>query len=199
MSAKSYWGRQFARPHGPGGRIATFIMNRMNTAMYRAVYGNVPDGGHILDVGFGNGYALKQLLKISNGTFYGIDISSDMVKVATERNKKAIRDGRLTLIEGSADNIPFEREFDIIYTINTVYFWPDLGAGLREVRSKLRDGGIFLNVFYTKEVLDGLRTADHGYNKYTPEELKQAAADNGFAAEIVPIEDGRSYIVKGVK
>ncbi|MDR0777837.1 MAG: class I SAM-dependent methyltransferase [Methanomassiliicoccaceae archaeon] len=196
---KGYWGRQFARPHGLGGKIATFVMNRMNTAMYDAVYENISEGGHILDIGFGNGFTLEQLLKIFNGTFYGIDISGDMIRSATKRNRKAIQSGRLTLAEGSADAIPFTQEFDCIYTVNTIYFWPDLDAGFREIRAKLITGGIFLNVFYTKEMLDKLRSADRGYNKYTPEELKKAAEDNGFTAEIIPITEGRSYVVRAVK
>jgi SAM-dependent methyltransferase len=198
MGIKGYWSRQFSRPRGLGGRIATFVMNRMNSVMYEAVYENI-SGGHILDIGFGNGFTLEQLLKRSDGMFYGVDISGDMVKLAAKRNRKAVRDGRLTLAEGSADAIPFTQDFDCIYTVNTIYFWPDLDAGFSEIRKKLRTGGTFLNVFYTKEMLDRLRSADHGYNKYTPDELKKAAEDNGLAAEIIPIAEGRSYVVKATK
>jgi SAM-dependent methyltransferase len=196
---KGYWARQFSRPHGFGGKIATFVMNRMNIALYRAAADNIPpESEHILDIGFGNGFTLKQLLKGSDGKFYGVDISADMVRAAAKRNRKNIRNGRLALLEGSADNIPFTQEFDCIYTINTVYFWPDLDAGFREIRSKLRPGGVFLNIFYGKELLEKLNCARYGYNKYTPDELKKAAEDNGFAAEIITVEEGRSYIVKAV-
>ncbi|MDR0334871.1 MAG: class I SAM-dependent methyltransferase [Methanomassiliicoccaceae archaeon] len=195
---KGYWSRQFAHPRGFGGRIATFAMNRMNTAMYDAASEHIPGKGHILEIGFGNGFMLERLLKRSGGRFYGVDISTDMVRAAAKRNRKAVKDGRLMLSEGSADRIPFTQKFDLVYTINTVYFWPDLNAGLREIMKNLRDGGVFLNVFYSKEMLNRLKTADHGYNKYTPEELKKAAEDNGFTAEIIPIAEGRSYIVKAV-
>ena len=196
---KNYVTEQFSHPKGFGGKIVTFIMNMMNKAMYRAVADSIPDNGNILDLGFGNGYTLQMLLKRSSASFFGIEISADMIKAATERNKKAIRDGRLRLTEGSAENITFVEDLDCIYTINTVYFWPDLNAGLRHIYSKLNEGGVFLNLFYTKDVIERLNYQEYGYRAYEPEELKKAAEAAGFAAEIIPIKKNRSYIVKAVK
>lgn len=173
-------------------------MNRVNVAMYDAVIKNIPNTGRILDIGFGNGVTLERAMKSSGAIFYGIDKSGDMVKAASKRNKKAIREGRLILSEGSADSVPFTQEFDCIYTINTVYFWEDLNAGLREIRGKLAGGGVFINVLYTKERLDKLTHADV-FRKYTPDELVKAAEDNGFTASVEVIEEGRSYMVKAFK
>ncbi|MCL2142916.1 MAG: class I SAM-dependent methyltransferase [Methanomassiliicoccaceae archaeon] len=196
---KEYWARQFGRPEGFGGRIAAFLMNRMNREMYAAVEEHVPKGGTCLEIGFGNGVLLKHLLKSSEAVFYGVEISSGMMTAAAKRNNKAISEGRLTLSEGSADAIPFEQEFDIVYTVNTIYFWPDLNAGLKEIFSNLRPGGIFLNVAYTKEWLDRSSYTEYGFRKYTPAELIAAAEENGFSAEEIKIRDGRSYAVKAIK
>ena len=166
--------------------------------MYDAVINKMPSNGRILDIGFGNGVVLERAMKRSDGEFYGIDISGDMVKTAAKRNRKAVQEGRLILAEGSAEAIPFEEKFDCIYTINTVYFWPDLGAGLREIKGKLADGGVFLNILYTKERLDRLKYTEYGFSKYTDEELIKAAEENGFTASVEIIEEGISYMVKAV-
>jgi len=198
MTGMSYWGAQFRNPRGIGGRIAAYAMNRMNGPLYDAVAGEVRNDIDVLDIGFGNGYMLGRLLESTDSTFFGMDISLDMVKLAGKKNKRYVREGRLTLAEASVDRIPFDTGFDLIYTINTVYFWNDLKAGLAEIYSKLRENGEFLNVCYTKKMLDRLKQAGT-YMKYTEEELLEAAREAGFGAEIVPIEEGRSFFLRAVK
>jgi len=182
-----------------GGKMATWIMNQMHTVMYDAMIKNMPNTGKILEVGVGNGVVMERALKRSGAEFYGIDISKDMVKTAAKRNRKAIREGRLTLAEGSVDAIPFAEGFDLIYTTNTVYFWKDLDAGLREIKNKLSPGGMFMNVLYTKEYLDKISYTRWGFSKYTPDELIRAAEENGFTASAETIQEGRSFVVKAFK
>ncbi|GHV03623.1 methyltransferase [Clostridia bacterium] len=197
---KRYWAKQFARPTGFGGKIAVFIMNRMNKTMYRAVERRAPDRGEILDIGCGNGYLLQQLRKKTNAVLYGTDISKDMLTAAKKRNAAAVKSGWLKLKNAPADNLPFaDGQFDMICTVNTVYFWPDLKAGLLEIFAKLKSGGEFLNVVYAKEWLDKLSYTRYGFAKYAPEELITAAEQCGFAAEYVPIEPGKSYMIRSVK
>ena len=190
-----YWGKQFAFPHGLGGKIATFIMNRINKKMNKAIIQNVPESGRVLDIGFGGGNTLKLLLKKTKAELYGVDISPDMIKAAVKRNKKAVKNSRLTLAGGAADAIPFEIKFDCIYTSNTVYFWRDLNAGFREISKRLKTGGVFLNVFRTKEWLDKLSYTRHGYAKYELDELQKATEDNGFTTEVITIADG-TFMIK---
>ena len=173
-------------------------MNRMNGALYDAVLNEVGNGSEVLDIGFGNGYMLKKLLRNTDSKFFGIDISGDMVKLAGKKNKKDVRNGRLTLMKASVDDIPFDNGFDIVYTINTTYFWNDLDAGLAEIYSKLRDGGVFILVCYTKQMLDRLSSAEN-YKKYLEHELTGALEKAGFGTELIHIEHGRSFYVRGVK
>ena len=191
-------GRQFGNPRGLTGRIVTFVMNRMNTALYDAISEEAGNGTEVLDIGFGNGYMLRRLLRTTDSKFWGIDISEDMVKLAGKKNKASVKEGRLTLTKASVNDIPFEKEFDLVYTINTVYFWDDLRGGLAEIHSKLKEGGVFINACYTKQMLDQLRSADH-YRKYSEEELSEAAESVGFEAGIIPVEEGRSFCLKATK
>jgi len=196
---KKYWARQFGKPTGFGGRIATFIMNRANGANYKAVVETVPKSGEILDIGFGNGYLIKKLSANSDATIYGVDISADMVKNATKRNKKAVKEGKVVLTLGLVDNIPFDAQFDFIYTVNTVYFWQDLKAGLSHIKEKLKDGGTFINVLFTKEFLAKHSYTQYGFTKYEPQELLAVTAEAGFSTEIIEIEKAKSFFVKATK
>ncbi|MDR0850468.1 MAG: class I SAM-dependent methyltransferase [Christensenellaceae bacterium] len=196
---KKFWAQQFRKPTGFGGKISTFLMNVINGPMYKVIERSVKQNSTILDIGFGNGYALKQLLKLSNSVFYGIDISADMQKLACRKNKKSIERGRLHLAEASVEAIPFKQSFGQIYTINTVYFWEDLKAGFQEVYSKLEPGGEFLNICYTKQWLEKTSFTQYGFAKYSEEELLSAAKEAGFLAELIPIKPKKSFYIKAVR
>lgn len=199
MGFKEFWANQFREPKGFGGRIAAFIMNRMNRPMYKIVLTEIKSGMKVLDIGFGNGYMLKKLLKKYNSKFYGIDVSRDMVRLAAAKNKKAVKNGGLQIAEASVGNIPFENKYNQIYTINTVYFWPELEKGLKEVYGKLEAGGEFLNVCYTKEHLDRISFTRYGFTKYSERELIDAMRNAGFKTELIPIKKGKSFYIKAKK
>jgi len=199
MSFKQYWARQFGKPTGFGGKIASFIMNRFNGKNYEAVMKQAPKSGKILEIGFGNGYLIKKLVVKTDAIIYGIDISKDMVSTAIKRNKKAIKDGRAILTMGAVENIITQSQFDFIYTVNTVYFWKDLKSGLLAIREKLKDGGIFMNVLFTNEFLNRHSYTQYGFVKYEPKELINAAIDIGLNAEIIETEAGKSFYILATK
>lgn len=166
--------------------------------MYKTVQKEIGNRIKVLDIGFGNGYMLKKLLKITDSIFYGIDISQDMVDFAFMKNFKYHKNGRLKLTKASVESIPFEEKFYQIYTINTVYFWSDLKSGLAEIYNKLEDHGEFINVCYTKQWLDRLGYTK-SYKKYSEQELLKAYESVGFKAEIKTIKSGKSFYIKATK
>lgn len=183
MNITKYIGEQFGKPTGIGGKISTFIMNRMNQKQYRGVInelGACPKD-KILDIGFGNGYLINKLATENSGKYYGIEISEDMIKIASKRNHQHIQTKKVTLEKGDALNMDFKDEFfDKVYTVNTVYFWSDLSKGLSEVSRVLKPNGIFINAIYSKEFLDKIRYTKYGFSKYTPKEIEEVALLNGF-------------------
>ena len=198
MGFNKYWAKQFAFPHGLGGKIATFIMNRINRPQYKAVEGffNKENNGRVLDIGFGNGYLLKRLSKRFVAEYYGVEISKDMLKTAGKKCKK-LSDN---LILGSAQELPFENNyFDLIYSVNTVYFWTDLEKGLSEIFSKLKAGGRFINVFYDKKWLDKLSLSKYGFTKYNCGELKSITERQGFEVVLREIKKDKSYFIEAIK
>ena len=98
----------------------------------------------ILEVGCGPG-ALIQVLaaRATKGVVAGVDLSPVMLQQASRRNAEAIREGRVCLQPGSVLALPFEdASFDIALSANSLPFWPDQEAGVKEIRRVLKAGGV---------------------------------------------------------
>lgn len=194
-----YISSQFKNPRGLGGKIISLIQNIVNNHMYKRTVSlvDLSSDDKLLDVGYGNGFLLKQIYKKCSPDMYGIDISDDARTMATKRNQKADSEGKLHLQVGDCCALPFEDDmFSAVTTINTVYFWSDTVKGLSEIRRCLKDGGSFFNVFFTKEYLNTIKYTEIGYKKFEPEELIQYGKDAGFQKiELKEIIKGKSLVV----
>jgi len=194
-----YIAKQFKNPVGFGGRFATFMMNRQNWKQYQSVIDNIniQITDKVFDIGFGNGYLIRKLLKNRPDKIYGIDISSDMVNLVSSKNREEIKDGKLQLMLGNVQDIPLENSsIDKAYTINTVYFWQDINKGFSEIKRILKPNGLFLNVLYLKEFLDKLPMTQFGYSKYTFEQIEKITVESGLKIEnMVEIEHGKSICI----
>lgn len=194
-----YISSQFKNPRGLGGKIISLIQNIVNNHMYKRTVSlvDLSSDDKLLDVGYGNGFLLKQIYKKCSPNMYGIDISDDARTMATKRNQKADSEGKLHLQVGDCCALPFEDDmFSTVTTINTVYFWSDTVKGLSEIRRCLKDGGSFFNVFFTKEYLNTIKYTEIGYKKFEPEELIQYGKDAGFEKiELKEIIKGKSLVV----
>lgn len=197
MNLTKYIGEQFGKPTGIGGRLSTFLMNRMNQKQYKSVIQVLQSKpkGKILDIGFGNGYLIKKLAKSSQSQYYGIEISNDMINIASKRNHQFIYNNRMILEKGDVMNMTFKNcYFDHVYTVNTIYFWDDLDKGLSEIKRVLKPNGIFVNAIYSKHFLDKLKYTQYGFSKYTPKEIKDASIRCGFKViEIRETKKDTSY------
>ena len=181
-----YIARQFGNPTGFGGKISTLIMNFLNKKLYKAIVENlhIRTTDTILDIGFGNGYLIRRLSNKNLQKIYGIEISPDMLKVATKKSRKKIEQGKVELLLADVQNLPFENDLiDKIYTINTVYFWRDINRGFAEIKRVLKPNGVFLNVIYLKDWLDKLPVTQYGFSKYTAEQIENITIENGLKIE----------------
>ena len=194
-----YIGSQFGNPRGIIGRVCCLIMNRINKVMYKNTIAQIkltPDE-KFLDIGYGNGYLLKEIYKKFNADLYGIDISEDMKLQAMKRNCRADKNGHLHLKVGDCCNLPYGNDmFSAVTSINTIYFWNDTVKGLSEIRRVLKPGESFYNVVYTKEWLDRLIYTKTGFKKYEPEEFIQLGKRAGFETiQVKDIVKGKSFAV----
>ncbi|MBQ8148799.1 MAG: class I SAM-dependent methyltransferase [Lachnospiraceae bacterium] len=194
-----YIGAQFGNPNGFVGSCCCLLMNIINHRMYKQILSNihVQENSKILDIGYGNGYLLKQLYKRYRPELFGIDISEDMKLAATARNKQAVAAGKCHLSIGDCCDLSYDNDsFDAITSINTVYFWRDTLQGLREIKRCLKTGGTFYNVVYTKEWLQSLAYTQKGFALFEKEDLIALGKEAGFSEVVIKdIKRGKSYMV----
>ncbi|GAB4388039.1 MAG: class I SAM-dependent methyltransferase [Thermodesulfovibrionales bacterium] len=139
---------QFGRPTGFWGNIAGLIMvnTRSNKERIRWTVSllDIRPGDRLLEIGFGPGYAIELVNKMAPAGFVaGVDHSEVMVRHAGRRNARAVREGRVALLLGSASDLPkFSEPFDKIFTINSIHFWTEPVDCLRRLRELLKPGGM---------------------------------------------------------
>ena len=178
-----YWASQCGNPRGIVGSMVTWAMNRTNKVMYDGIIENMRSskGMKVLDIGFGNGYLDALIYRKEQCTIYGIDISEDMVKLASEKNQKGIEGGDIHFAVGDCCDLAFEDQaFDIVVTMNTIYFWNDTIKGMQEIYRVLKDGGVFYNAVLTKENLDKLFYTKNGFKKFEKHEYSEMGQKIGF-------------------
>lgn len=98
-------------------------------------YGDV----QILDVGCGNGKMLSYLQKKTGAGIHGFDYSSEAISTAQRlfRENAEFKEGIIGEIEYP------EGSFDVIISMDTMYFAKDMSAFAAQVRKWLKPGGVF--------------------------------------------------------
>jgi ubiquinone/menaquinone biosynthesis C-methylase UbiE len=98
----------------------------------------------VLAVGFGPGVEIQRVAKLApHGFVAGIDPSAVMLRHATRRNRRQIREGRVELRQATMSDIPYpDGSFDKVFGINCIQFSLDLLHDLGEIRRVLKPGGL---------------------------------------------------------
>jgi SAM-dependent methyltransferase len=136
----------------------------------------------LLEIGSGGGAFLQQALR-SGCRAKAIDHSPEMVRVARELNADAIEEGRLELLQGIANRLPFEDDSCTCAAMMQVFFFLDPEPVLAECRRVVREGGT-LAVFTVSEEAKGSPAAPEPMASrgrfYTDEQLVELARGAGF-------------------
>lgn len=136
----------------------------------------------VLDVGCGGGKNIERILKQSKQiNAVGVDISPASVQVTKKKNSRAVKDGRLQVVQGQAESLPFASNlFDLVTAFETVYFW-DIEKGLAEVYRTLKKGGQLLIVNESQSSKGIEEYEDEvGFTVYTKDELCKIVRKAGF-------------------
>lgn len=137
-----FYYEQMSRPHGRGAAWAARWMNAGNHIINRQAVlrlGAQP-GERALEAGFGGGTGLRLLLA-AGVSVVGIDPSPAMIGYCSERFSTDIATGRLRIMAGAAESLPFkDNSVDGAIAVNTIYFWDDPGRGIAEICRVLRPG-----------------------------------------------------------
>jgi SAM-dependent methyltransferase len=148
----------------------------------------------VLDLGFGGGLTFEPLLN-RGATVVGVDRAGDMVAAATARHREAIEEGRLSLHVGQVQALPLDdASVDRAITVNTVYFWPELEPGLRELHRVLAPGGRVVIGIRDGSVMERVDPAV--FTVRPAAEIAAALEAAGFsAAEVHTAPNGTSHLV----
>lgn len=135
-----------------GWIIASIMARETWAANRRAIEAlGVGERDHVLDVGCGHGRSLATLAaRAPKGRVVGIDPSDLMVDIARKRNRRHVKSGRVKVVVGGADRLPFaDGAFDRALCVHVVYFWRDLDGPLKEIARVLKPGGRLALLFRT--------------------------------------------------
>jgi ubiquinone/menaquinone biosynthesis C-methylase UbiE len=133
-------------PRGAAGKVSgwVFAHRPSNRLRNRWVAGllDVGAGDRVLEIGFGPGVAIAELVRNGAGHVYGADHSAVMLRQAAKRNAAAIRAGRVTLVQAPVERLPaaLDGPFDAILAVNSLGFWPAPAEQLAELRRRLTPG-----------------------------------------------------------
>ncbi|MEM7292170.1 MAG: class I SAM-dependent methyltransferase [Pseudomonadota bacterium] len=204
---RNFMSRQYAKPTGLFGRLITApLLNRSNKLANQLVFDTVAEGdpGRIAEIGFGGGELLLRLAgTYPNKEIHGVEISSEMLIDMRIRSAR-LGINNLTLGRGGVDNLPFgSGSFDCVCTVNTVYFWSDLDAGLRELHRVLLPGGRAIIGMGSASHLRDRGFHERGFTLYSPDELHAAMQANGFNTDplrqVERAERGPFYACVGIR
>ena len=161
----------------------------------------------VLDIGCGGGANLKRMSRqVTTGHLTGVDYSETSVQTSKETNAEAIEAGKLDILQGSVEKLPFaDDSFDKITTVESFYFWPDPPENLKEVSRVLKKGGTFLliaEIYERPDLSPATRENIKHYNLYnpTPETFETIFRKAGFTDVTIHIEPKEGWIcVEGRK
>ena len=147
----------------------------------------IPQKGeaHILDIGCGNGKMLGYLQKKTQSHIYGFDYSQQAIKTA-----QALFPESAEFKEGIIGQIEYpEDKFDVIISMDTLYFAPDMTAFVAQVKKWMKKDGVFFVGYQEGDVIP--KTA----NAHTTM-LANALKSNGMTYEVTDISEQTYLLLK---
>ncbi len=107
------------------------------------VAGHIKDGDSVLEIASGAGYLSIELAKLGNYKITGMDISEDLVEIASRNAKETGVD--VNFQQGNVSNMPFhENEFNFIVCVLAFKNFKEPLKALKEMHRVLKPGGTAL-------------------------------------------------------
>ena len=203
---------RIGNPRKPEGTEGEEMLERMNQSHYEVTgwalsYWEIQEDDRVLDIGCGGGATLHRMAeKVTSGHVTGVDYSDVSVETSRRNNEKNISSGKMDVLEGSVENLPFaDDSFDKIITVESFYFWPDPQENLKEVFRVLKRGGTFLlvaDVYGRDDLPEAVVENINRFHLFNPtlEEFRNLFERAGFAEIHVHEKEGTTWVcVEGHK
>lgn len=173
--------KHLKQPTGVQGKKVGLQMNKGNRHICLNSYKvlDPKQGDHILEIGMGNGFFVKDLLSMAEKlTYKGADFSETMVQEAKVINNDI---QNANFIHASIEKLPFaDNQFGSVTTTNTIYFWSNLIENLKELQRVLKKDGKLLIGYRDKSFMDKVEFTNYGFEKYNASDVEQLLKGNGF-------------------
>ena len=140
---------------------------------------------HILDIGCGNGKMAGYLQKRTGAHIYGFDYSEKEIQTA-----KTLFSDCAEFRVGVIGQVEYpEESFDVITSMDTMYFASDMSAFVSQIKRWLKSGGVFFVGYQEGDVMPKTEHADSTV-------LAKALAENGMAYEVKDITEQTYQLLK---
>lgn len=157
---------QLRKPSGEAGKKVGDFMDKGNKSFYDnlLLMEEFKGVGNVLEIGMGVGKHIPFFLdEFFIKYFVGLDYSDLMVQESKMNNPSKQCD----FVLGDASAMPFKREFDLVITVNTIYFYEDILKVFKEIKRVLKPTGKFILAKRTFEDLNTLNEiTQFGFNKH---------------------------------
>ena len=175
---------QLRKPEGDEGIKVGKWMNQGNAGIYKdtiTVLDPAP-GDRILEIGMGNGFFTEQIVAADASIKYtGLDFSATMVDEARKINESWIQKGQADFVLSDVAHTPFEDQaFNKIFAINSIYFWEDRPAVLKELHRVLQPNGKLMIAIRPRRQMQHYPFAKYGFNLFSKQDLKELFNEGGF-------------------
>ncbi len=189
---------QLRKPSGEIGLQVAEFMNKGNELLNRNTINqlDLKAGNTVLEIGMGNGKFIPELMaKASNLSYVGCDFSSLMVEEASANNKDLVENGQAQFYCTNANDLPLSADsIDAIFTVNTLYFWDDQTAILKEFTRVLKTGGKLVIGIRPKELMQHYAFVQYGFDMYHPDEVIDLLESNGFDQPTYTLMDEPDFV-----
>src|SRR5690606_101248 len=158
-------------------------------------------GFKVVEIGMANGFFVPKIFQKENKVEYtGFDFSETMVRHATELNKNLVEKGSVHFVQSHAANLPFnDNEVDILFTLNTIYFYDDPKVELQEYFRILKPGGHLFIGIRPKSLMQYYPMTKFGFKMYEPDDVIELLKTCGFNNSYFKIKEEEPQMLDEVK
>jgi ubiquinone/menaquinone biosynthesis C-methylase UbiE len=158
----------------PKGEVGVAVGDKMNNSNFGMTRKSIQcldlDKDHsVLELGHGNCGHLKLITDYAEGiNYHGLEVSETMWKEAQKISGNS--SSEFKLYDGHCIPYP-DDSFNRIFTVNTIYFWSDPEALIKEIERTLLSQGLFVLTFADKSFMKQLPFVREKFRLYDEDDV----------------------------